>query len=389
MGYNGKHSGAEVDTAIYSMGMAPDFVVKGAGDTPYAKNDFVTYNGKMYRLTADSFSGAWDATKWVLTSGVGEIRNLRNANEGSEHVQLHFAVNKGSGVVSGLSVVIRFGAGSSQSTLTKTLDASGNCDFYVPYGDSYRIEPSALQGYRILKSAYYTAAKASRQLNINYVLIEDGYFIIDTDKNITPFSEWNTDNNNKAAFVLCGSSAQAIIFPKTLSISSAAFQAEYVDCTEVTDRGDATYANADFAGKSQNSAWVHWATTPVEGSEPLESPLQKYNRLQSKSYTVDDYLPAVRGCYNKTVEFDNRTLHGYLPAMGELRYLCDNKTQLTTVMSTIGGSNFPNLASGGWWSCSEYGNDDCWILNGGTTDTGNKYGSYQLFALYDLSEINL
>lgn len=388
--YNGKHSGQEIDTAIFEMGTAADY----DSTHTYSKYDYCTHTDennerKLWRCKNSNVTGAWNSVNWKKTSCIEELREILGDFNGTERVTIEVGVNKGEGVVAGKTVVVHFAAGSSMSDTTLTLNASGKATIDIPYGDVYRIEPSALADYMILPTSYFSASLPARVIGMRYVLA-DGYYIIKNNGDLIPSGEWVSGEHSAAdawgsMYTDDNMSACPIVFPKTFTVGSAIFQPEYVDCTAVTNRTNVNAAKADYLGKAENEQWVTWAETAVEG----ETPIQKYNRTQSKNVDINGYLPAIRTCYNKTVSYGGATLHGYLPSMGQLFFMMDNWDGFNNLQTVIGGTAFPNLSSGNWWSCSEYLNYDCWILYGGTVTNGTKVGSFQLFALYDLSEINL
>ena len=83
----------------------------------------------------------------------------------------------------------------------------------------------------------------------------------------------------------------------------------------------------------------------------------------------------------------------YLPAMGELNAMYENKNVLNTTLNKIGGE----ILTGVYWSSSEYSTNDAWGLNfdssGGGAGYYYKYGEYRrlrpvlAFQVFNLSII--
>lgn len=107
---------------------------------------------------------------------------------------------------------------------------------------------------------------------------------------------------------------------------SAALQG--IDVSGLTNYADSSQAAADFNGEN-NTAIIRAAAPDEDASNN-----------------------AAHYCYNQTVSVDGKgTVHGYLPAYGELRIARDNRTKVDSVMSLIDGVSIP--IDGLLWSSTE------------------------------------
>ena len=81
---------------------------------------------------------------------------------------------------------------------------------------------------------------------------------------------------------------------------------------------------------------------------------------------------AAHYCYSQTVSINGRgTIHGYLPALGELQAAYNNKSVIDSAMNLIDGTTIPTYRL---WSSTEYSSNHAWYLNwnGGYIDHGIK-----------------
>ena len=66
---------------------------------------------------------------------------------------------------------------------------------------------------------------------------------------------------------------------------------------------------------------------------------------------------------------------GYLPALGELKEACDNKSKIASLMTKIGGTAFE---SNYYWSSTQYDSGNSWTfhLNAGNASGNTKYVTF-------------
>lgn len=91
-------------------------------------------------------------------------------------------------------------------------------------------------------------------------------------------------------------------------------------------------------------------------------------------------------CYSQTVSINGRgTIHGYLPALGELQTAYDNKSAIDSAMSLIGGTAIPN--SYALWSSTESSSSLAWRLGWaiGSSNRAYKYSDYCAVAIFPLN----
>lgn len=87
----------------------------------------------------------------------------------------------------------------------------------------------------------------------------------------------------------------------------------------------------------------------------------------------DPSFNAAHWCYSQAVIVNGELINGYLPAMGELYDIYNNKYAIENTLSLIGSKTIASLYSDGdpfLWSSTEYGSDYAWGLTWGI---GNVY----------------
>lgn len=120
-------------------------------------------------------------------------------------------------------------------------------------------------------------------------------------------------------------------------------------------------------------AWSSNTSTLVDGilaatdKTTARDDFAGYNNTQLMLAT--DTSGAGYSCANYTFPNGNK---GYLPALGELKEACDNKSKIVSLMTKIGGDALANTSS--YWSSTQYRSDRSWLLTwyNGATNYANK-----------------
>ena len=68
---------------------------------------------------------------------------------------------------------------------------------------------------------------------------------------------------------------------------------------------------------------------------------------------------AVGWCKSKSITVGGETRKGYLPALGEWQIAYDNKSQVNSALSKIGGTAIPDSYH---WSSTEFSSYGAWAL---------------------------
>lgn len=168
--------------------------------------------------------------------------------------------------------------------------------------------------------------------------------------------EWDTTNNDSAVGVAVVTDNYRFAITKGAKPQRAWSDALYgIDVDGLTNYSSSSQAVTDFNGES-NTAIIREAASGEDASNN-----------------------AAHYCYNQTVSISGRgTVHGYLPALGELQAAFNNKSAVDSAMSLIGGTAMPTSYS--LWSSTENDSSYAWklvwrndYLNGGAKDFTSNY----------------
>lgn len=239
-------------------------------------------------------------------------------------------------------------AGASGYTITVSGQGSQTTSpkvYKIPFGTSYNISASNVKGYNTPATQSFTANQVSRSVTMTYTKIANGVYICDSDGKLTAVSSWNTGNNSKAVGVAVVSDKCSFIIDKTNSTNSIQWGGYGTDVVEVSNITDSTKAKLDYNGFS-NTAKI----------------------ISALGSSTDI---AVGWCKSKSITVGGEVRKGYLPALGEWQTAYDNKSQVASALSKIGGTAIPNSYH---WSSTEYSSSLAWLLNwrAGNVDSNTK-----------------
>lgn len=151
--------------------------------------------------------------------------------------------------------------------------------------------------------------------------------------------DWNTANNNSAVGVAVIDDNCKFAITKGEKPRSTWSDALYgTNISGLTNYNSSSQAVTDFNGEN-NTAVIRAAASSENSSNN-----------------------AAHYCYNQTVFISGRgTVHGYLPALGELQAAYNNKSAVDSAMSLIGGIAMPT----GYylWSSTECNSNGAWTLD--------------------------
>lgn len=166
----------------------------------------------------------------------------------------------------------------------------------------------------------------------------NGVYIYRNNNLLYNTNNWNTANNDSAVGVAVINNNRKFVITKGEKPQRAWSNALYgTDVDGLNTYAGVGEASTDFNGKNN--------TTIIREAAPSE----------------DASNNAAHYCYNQTVSIDGKgTVHGYLPALGELRTAYNNKFAIDRAMNLIGGTAMPTDNS--LWSSTEGSANFAWIL---------------------------
>lgn len=235
-------------------------------------------------------------------------------------------------------------AGASGYTITVSGQGSQTTSlkvYKIPFGTSYNISASNVKGYNTPATQSFTANQVSRSVTMTYTKIANGVYICDSDGKLTAVSSWNTGNNSKAVGVAVVSDKCSFIIDKTNSTNSIQWGGYGTDVVEVSNITDSTKAKLDYNGFS-NTAKI----------------------ISALGSSTDI---AVGWCKSKSITVGGEVRKGYLPALGEWQTAYDNKSQVASALSKIGGTAIPDSY---YWSSTENSSNYAWRLHWGSGNIG-------------------
>ena len=178
---------------------------------------------------------------------------------------------------------------------------------------------------------------------------------------------WATENNDSAVGVAVVDDNCKFAITKGGSQERAWSDALYgTDVSGLTNYSDSSQAITDFNGESNTSI---------------------IREAASNEYA---YNNAAHYCYNQTVSISGRgTVHGYLPALGELQVAYNNKSLVDSTLSKIEGTAI--LTNDYLLSSTEYDANNAWRLhwdNGYLYNSDKNYGGTYAVPVFPLISSN-
>ena len=177
---------------------------------------------------------------------------------------------------------------------------------------------------------------------MTYTKIANGVYICDSDGKLTAVGSWNANNNSKAVGVAVVSDKCSFIIDKTNSTTSIQWGGYGTDVPGLSNIVAITEAKLDYNGSSNT------------------------DKIISALGSSTDI--AVGWCKSKSITVGGETRKGYLPAAGEWQTAYDNKSQVNSALSKIGGAAMPDSSH---WSSTENSQSYAWFLNWKSGSVGN------------------
>ena len=163
----------------------------------------------------------------------------------------------------------------------------------------------------------------------------NGVYVYSNDGKLYNPDDWDTANNDSAIGVaVITDNCKFAITKEEKPKGAWSYDLSVTDVSGLTNYDDKSQVVTDLNGKN-NTAIIIAAAPDEKGSNN-----------------------AAHYCYNQTVSISGRgTVHGYLPAIGELQAAYNNKSLVDNAMSLIGGIAIPTYRL---WSSTERDLDSAW-----------------------------
>lgn len=121
---------------------APNF----SSSTAYSKDQYVTYNGHLYRFTADHAAGSWDSSHVTAVNAGGELKKL---NDGETETKKAIDVQKNSILINGRLYELDSAATFEQGNFTSTGDSESTTWIRTPKGNKIQNDFVIYNPYRL------------------------------------------------------------------------------------------------------------------------------------------------------------------------------------------------------------------------------------------------
>lgn len=191
----------------------------------------------------------------------------------------------------------------------------------------------------------------------------NGVYIYSNDGLLYNLDNWDTANNDNAVGVAVIDDNCRFAITKGEKPQRVWSNALYgTDVDGLNTYAGVGEASTDFNGKNN--------TTIIREAAPSE----------------DASNNAAHYCYNQTVSIDGKgTVHGYLPALGELRTAYNNKSAIDSAMNLIGGTAMPTGSS--LWSSTEASSGIAWHFNWAVDSPSRAYkdNTYYVVPVFPLT----
>ena len=244
-------------------------------------------------------------------------------------------------------------SGASGYTITVSGQGSQTTSpkvYKIPFGTSYNISASNIKGYNTPATQSFTANQVSRSVTMTYTEIANGVYICDSDGKLTAVGSWNTSNNSKAVGVAVISDKCSFIIDKTNSNDSIQWGGYGTDVPGLSNITNNTEAKLDYDGNSNTDKII----SALGSSEDI----------------------AAGWCRSKSINIGGENRKGYLPALGEWQTAYNNKSQVDSALSKIGGTA---MLIGYHWASTECSSYNAWRLPWGSGSVGGGDKSLTLY----------
>ena len=289
-------------------------------------------------ITGGTFGTARIADGAITKAKLGSDISLPSAS---------YEIVKVSGLTTGGTTAI--GADVMIGGASYKFDSTGVVSVQIPYGQIYKIQAYSNDSWLCSYSTTYTANTPSRSVSIIYNGVSNGVFIESIDGMLYTSSNWTSGKTANSIVVVSDSARfrMALTYPSSFVMQMSTNYYEPLDAY-MTAISNQTAARADYDG-AENTA----------------------NILKVQSST--EYAAG----YCNAFTFPDGSTKGFLPSLGQLNLVYQNKTAVDVALSKCGGTAMS--INNNYWSSTFYGLDGeyrlCWYLN---LSNGNAFQNYNL-----------
>lgn len=198
---------------------------------------------------------------------------------------------------------------------------TSSASYKIPYNTSYTIKASGISGYTTPSEQSFTASQPARNVDVVYKVIPFGVYIYDIDGNLTLPELWNTANNNKAVGVaIIADNCRFVVAKEDVSSSYVYWGGYGTDISTLTSYTSESNAATDFDGVN-NTAKI----------------------ITAIGNTSDGHRTGTAAGDCAAYTFPNGKT-GYLGAAGEWQVARQNKEDLNSALTLIGGTTMKETA---------------------------------------------
>lgn len=209
---------------------------------------------------------------------------------------------------------------------------TSSATYKFPYGTSYTIKASDISGYTAPSEQSFTASQQARNVDVVYKVIPFGVSIYDIDGNLTFPELWNTANNSKAVGVAILTDTCRFVVAKS-DIGTKEWGGYGTDISTLTNYESDNDAATDFDGVN-NTAKI----------------------IAAIGNSNDGYRDGTAAGDCAAYTFPNGKT-GYLGAAGEWQVARQNKEDLNSALTLIGGTT---MTESFYLTSTEYSRGYAW-----------------------------
>ena len=257
-----------------------------------------------------------------------------------------YEIVKVSGLTTGGTAAI--GADVMIGGASYKFDSTGVVSVQIPYGQIYKIQAYSNDAWLCSYNATYTANASLRSISIIYNGVSNGVFIEAIDGMLYTSSNWNSNKTANSIVVISDSARfRMALEPSSSFMQMSTNHYEPLDAY-MTAISNQTAARADYdgVGNTANILKVQPSTKYAAG-------------------------------YCNAFIFPDGNTKGFLPSLGQLYLVYQNKEAVSAALRTCGGTAMS--INYYYWSSTFYGLDGdyriCWQLDLGN---GNAYERHNL-----------
>lgn len=375
------------DVQGVSVGGLQLAVYENHGDTPTTyvtdgsgKAIFRVPKGRYYEVRFPDQAGARSISPVGYTA-ILESRTIeatyKGYDERSETVTVLVQRHKDGEASAWENMEVFVTVGNDQEVIYKT-NAEGKVVFAAPWGETVKVRVDKTDGYYVRfddRERKFTAAVNERFAYFNFYAYRTGMFIVtDTGEKIT-IDEYKERGLTKE---------------QAVGVSLITEELVQGDGVATLDM-NALYKRS-FSSRQWCNLQVLFESVTSNGSS-LSDKLY-YNgressiRVMAEAVERSLEVPAFVLADKTTLTINDKTLHGYIPALGQMRLMNTNLEMLLDIFRAVYADDealedsivkFKTWWNGQWkWTSTQGGASNAWIFNSGPNNNGKTNSNYVL-----------